>query len=98
MFLFRRSQFQADPSDLLGINLNGGEDNSSRDSSTTGGDRDPGDPESRLKRKSGRFGDNGNGGDFDVRSAKMMRYLDNDEMEMRRRVSRESPEFDSRHC
>jgi hypothetical protein len=68
---------------LLGVNLNGGDDNSSRDSSTTG-DREPGES---GKRKSGHFGDSD---DFDVRSSKRLRYLDGDELEMRRRVSFQS--------
>ncbi len=81
------SQFQADPSDLLGINVNGGDDNSSRDSSTAGdrtGNGDPGNPDGKSKRSS-RYGSEAE--DYDLRAAKRLRYhLDSDELELRRRV------------
>ena len=86
MFSFR-SQFQADPSDLLGVNVNGGDDNSSRDSSTAGdrtGNGDPGNPDGKSKRSS-RYGSEAE--DYDVRAAKRLRYhLDSDDLELRRRV------------
>jgi hypothetical protein len=74
-----RSQFQADPSDLLGVNLNGGDDNSSMDSSMG---CDLGDPDLRLKHRS-RFPE---ADEFDVTASKRLKYLDNDDLEMRRRV------------
>jgi hypothetical protein len=85
---FVRSQFQADPSDLLGINVNGGDDNSSRDSSTAGdrdrerGSADPGNPDGKSKRSS-RYSE---AEDFDVRASKRLRYLDGEDLELRRRV------------
>ncbi len=85
--IYFRSQFQADPSDLLGINVNGGDDNSSRDSSTAGdrtGNGDPGNSDGKSKRSS-RYGSEAE--DYDVRAAKRLRYhMDSDELELRRRV------------
>ena len=87
-----RSQFQADPSDLLGVNANGGDDNSSRDSSTAGdrdrdrdrGSADPLNSDGKSKRSS-RYID---GEDFDSRASKRLRYLDGEDLELRRRVRR----------
>ncbi len=82
-FLISRSQFQADPSDLLGVNVNGGgDDNSSRDSSTAGGDNGNSDGKSK---RSTRFSDND---DFEMRSTpKRRKYSENEELDFKRRVS-----------